>query len=187
MKIFTTKTVVLNTTKPNFHKDWWKDFCKNSHQFLWQSGFVVCNTTVFVVFYTTKQNLHTNRWNFPGKWYFPFPKNLKRIPRKFQNFGLMLEFDEQAFSAKIKIEWSVITQRSGSLLVLSALQIVPFPDEAHYPNASKFWWTFLEYPNQNWYPEKMSSVRHIILNFWKWTTPGIAHNSGIIGCWHLHG
>ncbi len=32
-------------------------------------------------------------------------------------------------------------------------------------------WIYWEYLNQNWYPEKMTSVRHIILNFWKWTTP----------------
>ncbi len=83
----TMKTVLLNTTKPNFNKNWWKHFHENFHQFFWKFGFVVFNW-----------------WKLSRKWYFLFLWNLKTIPRKFQNSGLVLEFGGQALLDNDKMD-----------------------------------------------------------------------------------
>ena len=58
--------------------------------------------------------------------------------------------------------------RTGSLLWLSAWQIVPFKGRAHYPNLYR---NFSLYLKWHWYPGKMTSVRQINQYFWERTSP----------------
>ena len=48
-------------------------------------------------FNTMEPNFHKKWEILSGKCYFLFPQNVKRIPCKFHNFGLILEFGGRAF------------------------------------------------------------------------------------------